>query len=230
MSIPAQMPLPKELQYIQSNLMALCPYDYINGYDIAILRHLSVYMHQQENLIALFSYVIAHATRPEDMEYVWFLRNICPYTFHELVPEITEDCLNVLAEHAKTTGHKPKRNPALERILIEEKLSDATERYVKYIPHPSYKLLRILAIKHRTKADAIALRGLPNGTLQGHPLLADNMSVYGHIKQTLSRYEAIFGYMDACCIARRIIARYPNRLKLKASLNRYLSYDRILQY
>lgn len=225
MSIPVRMPLPEQLAHTQSNLMAYCPYDYANGYNIAILRHLSAYKQMREELIALFSCVIAHATRPEDMEYVWFLRNICPHNFHELVPKLVEDCLNVLEERTAETTQKHDRDPALERIIIEERLPDTTLRYVKYLQHPSYKLLRILAIKHRLDADAIALRGLPKGTLQGHLLLADNMSAYGHIKQTLSRYEAIFGYMDTCCIANQIITRYPNRPSLKATLNRYFPQD-----
>ena len=143
MSIPVRMPLPEQLAHTQSNLMAYCPYDYANGYNIAILRHLSAYKQMREELIALFSYVIAHATRPEDMEYVWFLRNICPHNFHELVPKLVEDCLNVLEERTAETTQKHDRDPALERIIIEERLPDTTLRYVKYLQHPSYKLLRI---------------------------------------------------------------------------------------
>lgn len=78
MSIPARIPLPDQLAHVQSQLMAQCPHSYLNGYDIDTLRHRSAYEHRREEFIALFSYVIAHATQPTDMEYVWFLRNICP--------------------------------------------------------------------------------------------------------------------------------------------------------
>lgn len=221
MSIPVRIPLPEPLHRIQSWLMAHCPYHYQTGYDPDTLRRLAEQGHRDE-LTALFTHAIVHATDRDDMEYVWFLRVIHPHDFAGLLPGLVGECLRTVDERA-ATGGRDVRNPALERLLVEERLSDATLHYLRHVSWPTYPLLRVLAIRHRPIADAFVLRGLPAGALHGHRLLADNQAAYDRIAHVLHQYADVFNPAEASRVARRILDRYPDRRKLKATIGRYLS-------
>ncbi|MBT1180398.1 hypothetical protein JS531_00060 [Bifidobacterium sp. CP2] len=179
MSIPTQTALPEPLMHTQSWLMTYCPYTLQNGYNRWALWRLALEGHREE-ISDLFRYIIAHASSACDREYVWFLRGICRFDSGLLV-ELSEECFRVLDRRAVTNPHGHRRNPAFERLLVEEMMSDDVLRYMQYVTQPSYALLRVLAVKYRREADAIALRGLPNGTLVGPRILADNKSAYNHI-------------------------------------------------
>lgn len=200
MTIPVRMTLPEPLHRVQLSLTFHCPYNNQDGYDRDALRRLADHGHREE-LDALFIYVIAHATSTMDMEYVWFLRCIHPYDFDGIVPILTEECFRDLEHRSHSDTIASIRNPAFERVLIEEKLSDETLRYMPYTTQPSHQLLRVLALRHRSEADMIALRGLPNGALRGNRILADNASAYDRILRTPQRYEGAFGPSDASHVA-----------------------------
>lgn len=221
MTIPVRMTLPEPLRRIQFQLMLHCPYNNQDGYACGTLCRLADHGFREE-LDAFFMYVITHATCTMDMEYVWFLRCIHPYDFDEVVPILTEECFRELEHRKHSDPLAFKRNPAFERVLIEEKLSDEVLRYMSYSTQPSHKLLHVLALRHRREADMIALRGMPNGALWGNRVLADNQSACDRILRTLHRYEAIFGHADTSRVAQRIISRYPCRHRLKTRIGKYL--------
>ncbi|RSX52413.1 hypothetical protein [Bifidobacterium callimiconis] len=220
MSIPV-LTLPEPLHRIQSWLMAHCPHHYQTGYDPDTLRRLAEQGHRDE-LTALFTHAIVHATDRYDMEYVWFLRVIHPHDFTGLLPGLVGECLRTVDERA-AMGVRDVRNPALERLLVEERLSDAPLHYLHHVSRPPYPLLRVLAIRHRPVADALILRGLPTGALHGHCLLADNQAAYSRIAHVLNQYADVFTPADASCVVQRILDRYPGRRKLKAIIGRYLN-------
>lgn len=166
MTIPVHMTLPEPLRRVQLSLTFHCPYNNQDGYDRDVLRRLADHGHREE-LDALFIYVIAHATSTMDMEYVWFLRCVHPYDFDGIVPILTEECFRDLEHRSHSDTIASIRNPAFERVLIEEKLSDETLRYMPYTTQPSHQLLRVLALRHRSEADMIALRATTERRITG---------------------------------------------------------------
>ncbi|MBT1167186.1 hypothetical protein JS539_10490 [Bifidobacterium simiarum] len=163
---------------------------------------------------------ITHARRNEDIDYVFYLRSICtPTEWTDLIPRICNESFSELKRRKTLAESKNSlRNPALERLIVKERLSNMALRYFDYTTCPSYPIYRIMAISHPQETDTILLGPLPRGTLSGPLLLADNNDAYGHIIKVLNNYAAILGMDKARSIAAHVVGRYPNRHELRRTL------------
>ena len=128
-----------------------------------------------------------------------------------------------------TQRHNSWRNPAYEKLIVDERLSDAALTYCPIVDYPPLPLLRTIAIEHPESAKSIILDAMPYGTM-GAPVfrftvergvdntLTARRTTYQQIAKQLRRFAAVFGDEETRVLAHEIVERYPNRTALREEL------------
>lgn len=199
------------------------------------------------NLLAdMYRYYIVSCNDKSDAHYVSVLRNLLQIyvglshdEWHEVAQGLAKDCARDITDRIK---YQPEmvimddmhrrsnwRNPAYEKLIVDEHLSDAALIYCNTIDYPPLSLLRTIAIAHPESAKEIILDAMPIGTMgpsvfksprafgTGNKLDA-RRSTYRQIAKQLRRFASVFGDEEMRALAHDIVARYPNRTVLREEL------------
>lgn len=159
-------------------------------------------------------------------------RGLSVNEWHEVAIGLARDCARNIIDRIKyqpemtTKGgaqrHSSWRNPAYEKLIVDEQLSDAALTYCVMVDSPPLPLLRTIAIEHPESARSIILDAMPYGTM-GPPVfrftvergvnntLRARRTTYRQIAKQLRRFAAVFGDKETRVLAHEIVGCYPNR-------------------
>ncbi|MBT1175284.1 hypothetical protein JS530_07195 [Bifidobacterium sp. LC6] len=197
-------------------------------------------------LASIYRYYIVSCNDQSDARYVSVLRNLLRMygglsleEWGQVARNLARDCARNILDRIKyqpemttfggTQRHSSWRNPAYEKLIIDERLSDAALTYCSTITYPPLPLLRTIAIDHPDSAKTIILNAMPRGTMgpavfkysaaspSGDALPA-RRSTYQQIAKQLRRYSSVFGPEETRTLAHDIVSRYPNRTALREEL------------
>ena len=191
-------------------------------------------------LANVYRYYILFCNDRYDTHYVSKLRNLLRVykglsanEWHEVAIGLARDCARNVIDRIKyqpemttkggTQRHSSWHNTAYEKLIVDERLSDAALTYCVMVDYPPLPLLRTIAIEHPESAKSIILDAMPYGTM-GTPVfrftvergtsdsLAARRSTYQQIAKQLRRFAAVFGDEETRVLAHEIVERYPNRI------------------
>lgn len=197
-------------------------------------------------LANVYRYYILSCNDRSDTHYVSKLRNLLRIygglsaeEWHDVADGLARDCARNIIDRIKyqpeittkggTQRHSSWRNPAYEKLIVDERLSDAALTYCVMVDYPPLPLLRTIAIEHPESAKSIILDAMPHGTM-GTPVfrftvergvdntLTARRSTYQQIAKQLRRFAAVFGDEETRVLAHEIVGRYPNRAALREEL------------
>lgn len=197
-------------------------------------------------LASVYRYYILFCNDRSDTHYVIELRNLLRVyrglsadEWHDVAIGLARDCARNIIDRIKyqpemtakgsTQRHSSWRNPAYEKLIVDERLSDAALTYCVTVDYPPLPLLRTIAIEHPESAKSIILDAMPYGTM-GPPVfrftaergtdntLTARRATYQQIAKQLRRFAAVFGDEETRVLAHEIVGRYPNRTALREEL------------
>lgn len=197
-------------------------------------------------LANVYRYYILSCNDRSDTHYVSKLRNLLRIygglsaeEWHDVADGLARDCARNIIDRIKyqpeittkggTQRHSSWRNPAYEKLIVDERLSDAALTYYVTVDYPPLPLLRTIAIEHPESAKSIILDAMPYGTM-GTPAfrftvergvdntLTARRATYQQIAKQLRRFAAVFGDEETRVLAHEIVERYPNRTALREEL------------
>ena len=197
-------------------------------------------------LANVYRYYILSCNDRSDTHYVSKLRNLLRIygglsaeEWHDVADGLARDCARNIIDRIKyqpeittkggTQRHSSWRNPAYEKLIVDERLSDAALTYCVMVDYPPLPLLRTIAIEHPESAKSIILDAMPHGTM-GTPVfrftvergvdntLTARRATYQQIAKQLRRFAAVFGDEETRVLAHEIVGRYPNRAALREEL------------
>ena len=197
-------------------------------------------------LANVYRYYILSCNDRSDTHYVSKLRNLLRIygglsaeEWHDVADGLARDCARNIIDRIKyqpeittkggTQRHSSWRNPAYEKLIVDERLSDAALTYCAIVDYPPLPLLRTIAIEHPESAKSIILDAMPYGTM-GTPAfrftvergvdntLTARRATYQQIAKQLRRFAAVFGDEETRVLAHEIVERYPNRTALREEL------------
>lgn len=197
-------------------------------------------------LANVYRYYILSCNDRSDTHYVSKLRNLLRIygglsaeEWHDVADGLARDCARNIIDRIKyqpemttkggTQRHSSWRNPAYEKLIVDERLSGAALIYCVMVDYPPLPLLRTIAIEHPESAKSIILDAMPYGTM-GTPVfrftvergvdntLTARRTTYQQIAKQLRRFAAVFGDEETRVLAHEIVGRYPNRTALREEL------------
>ena len=197
-------------------------------------------------LANVYRYYILSCNDRSDTHYVSKLRNLLRIygglsaeEWHDVADGLARDCARNIIDRIKyqpeittkggTQRHSSWRNPAYEKLIVDERLSDTALTYCVMVDYPPLPLLRTIAIEHPESAKSIILEAMPYGTM-GTPVfrftvergvdntLTARRATYQQIAKQLRRFAAVFGDEETRVLAHEIVGRYPNRAALREEL------------
>ncbi|MHC8530558.1 hypothetical protein ACVFZH_04270 [Bifidobacterium longum] len=197
-------------------------------------------------LANVYRYYILSCNDRSDTHYVSKLRNLLRIygglsaeEWHDVADGLARDCARNIIDRIKyqpeittkggTQRHSSWRNPAYEKLIVDERLSDAALTYCVMVDYPPLPLLRTIAIEHPESAKSIILDAMPHGTM-GTPVfrftvergtnntLTARRNTYQQIAKQLRRFAAVFGDEETRVLAHEIVERYPNLNALREEL------------
>lgn len=196
-------------------------------------------------LASLYRRYIVHANDRADAVYVDRLRRllrVCGQSDDDWTATalgLARDCARNIAWRIKhrpemtgddgsSSRHSAWRNPAYEKLIVDEGLSDDALTYCTTVDYPPLPLLRTMAIGHPDRARDVIYAAMPPGTLPdgfyGDTGFGDGLNldarrpVYRQIAKQLKRLATVFGEDEARQLARLVVDRYPNRPALAEEL------------
>lgn len=210
-------------------------------------------MDDADALASLYRHYIVHANDQADVAYVDRLRRLLRITtnaddeeWHAQALMLARDCARNIAWRIK---HQPEmvenddgsdgrhsswRNPAYERLIVDERLSDDALTYCTTVDYPPLPLLKTMAIAHPDRARDVIYAAMPPGALPSDltgtlvhssgSVSRDDLGldarrpVYRQIAKQLKRLATVFGEDEARELAHIVVARYPNRRALAEEL------------
>ena len=133
-------------------------------------------------LANVYRYYILSCNDRSDTHYVSKLRNLLRIygglsaeEWHDVADGLARDCARNIIDRIKyqpeittkggTQRHSSWRNPAYEKLIVDERLSDAALTYCVTVDYPPLPLLRTIAIEHPESAKSIILDAMPYGTM-----------------------------------------------------------------
>ncbi|MBT1166273.1 SWIM zinc finger family protein [Bifidobacterium simiarum] len=200
-------------------------------------------MDDVDRLADVYRFLIVNCTTRSDAVYVARLRYLMQANgasgeqWHDMATELARECSRNITERIRTQSDMPLyeangrrssswRNPAYERLIVDERLSDAALTYCVTIDYPSMPLLKTMAINHPEDARQAIRNALPAGALDAKSIspgtgrrgMTTSRTTYRQIAKQLRRYEELFGDEEMRELARRIVEQYPNRRALREEL------------
>ena len=200
-------------------------------------------------LANVYRYYILSCNDRSDTHYVSKLRNLLRIygglsaeEWHDVADGLARDCARNIIDRIKyqpeittkggTQRHSSWRNPAYEKLIVDERLSDAALTYCAIVDYPPLPLLRTIAIEYPESAKSIILDAMPYGTM-GMPVfrftvergtnntLTARRNTYQQIAKQLRRFAAVFGDEETRVLAQRlssvirILMRYARSWRLR---------------
>ncbi|PJM72974.1 hypothetical protein CS006_06890 [Bifidobacterium primatium] len=201
-------------------------------------------MDDAERLAGVYRFVIVNGNDKADATYVGRLRRLIRLggssdeQWHDAARSLARECARNIAERIRTQPEIPWnavgpnrrsswRNPAYERLIVDERLSDAALTYCVTIDYPPLPLLKTMAIDHPQEARQVIYDALPVGALDANAVVPGtgrrgmdaHRTKYRQVAKQLRRYREVFGDEEMRGLARRIVEQYPNRRALRDELS-----------
>ncbi|MDU8982822.1 SWIM zinc finger family protein [Bifidobacterium scardovii] len=221
----AKMKRPSERYASLANMRLMVPFFDATHLDelphtwMTILEAAYEHLHDREGLRRLYVYYILIAQTDPEAVYVQKLRDLSGEHWQEDRDRIVGLCERNRRGHM---GSAPV-NPAYERLLREERLSDAAWKYCWINSRDILiRMLDIVAIKPEN-AD-LALKVItrvldnPDSPIFEH----DTKQSAERICRWLRKIDSVYGYQQAYDLAGRIVDMFPDRSALREKLADYL--------
>ncbi|NEG96934.1 hypothetical protein GFD17_09255 [Bifidobacterium sp. SMB2] len=201
-------------------------------------------MDDADALAVVYRFVIVNGNDRADATYVGRLRRLIRLggaddeQWSEAARSLARECARNIAERIRTQPEIPWdaigperrsswRNPAYERLIVDERLSDAALTYCVTIDYPPLPLLKTMAIDHPQEARQVIYDALPTGALDANVVVPGtgrrgmdaHRTKYRQVAKQLRRYREVFGEEEMRGLARRIVEQYPNRKALRDELS-----------
>lgn len=165
-------------------------------------------------LANVYRYYILSCNDRSDTHYVSKLRNLLRIygglsaeEWHDVADGLARDCARNIIDRIKyqpemttkggTQRHSSWRNPAYEKLIVDERLSDAALTYCVTVDYPPLPLLRTIAIEHPESAKSIILDAMPYGTM-GMPVF--RFTVERGVDNTLTARRATYQQFAEHCV------------------------------
>lgn len=217
----------KEHDENMANMRLIVPFVDVSHFDelphtwMTILEASYEYLHDAEGLRRLYIYYILIAQTDPEAVYVQKLRNISGEHWQEDCDEIVR-----LYEKCRIFEHDAPTNPAYERLLREEGLSDAAKRYCRIKSTDILvRMLDVVAVKpdnaHLALAQITRMLGDPDAPIYER----DDSHSAMRVKRWLRKVEAVYGLKAACDLAAQIKGMFPSRTTLMNAVEEYLPSD-----
>ncbi|PLS30909.1 hypothetical protein Uis1B_1198 [Bifidobacterium margollesii] len=201
-------------------------------------------MNDVDRLADVYRFLIVNCNTKSDAGYVSRFRRLMKLNgtddeqWHDMARTLARECSRNIAERIRTRSDMPLyeiesgrrssvwTNPAYEKLIVEERLSDAALTYCVTIDYPSLPLLKTMAISHPEDARQAISNALPDGALDAKAIIAGtgrrgmnaHRTTYRQVAKQLRRYAEVFGDDEMRELAHRIVAQYPNRKALREEL------------
>ncbi|MBW3088268.1 hypothetical protein KIH77_05920 [Bifidobacterium sp. 82T24] len=200
-------------------------------------------MNDADRLADVYRFVIINGNDRADIGYVSRLRRLMTMNgvsdaaWHDEAKALARKCSRNIADRIRTQPEIPAdavgperrsswRNPAYEKLIVDERLSDAALTYCTTIHYPPMPLLKTLAIGHPDEARQIIYDALPEGALDARTFITRtgrrgmnaHRATYRQVAKQLRRYAEVFGEDEMRELARRIVGQYPNRKALREEI------------
>lgn len=188
---------------------------------MTILEAAYEYLHDVAGLRCLYIYYILIAQTDPEAVYVQKLRNISGEHWQEDRDEIVS-----LYEMSPSFASESPTNPAYERLLREEGLSDAAKRYCLIKSTDILvRMLDVVALKpknaHLALGQITRMLGDPDAPIYEH----DDSHSALRVRHWLRKVETAYDHETARDLAAQIKDMFPGRTTLMKTLEEYLPQD-----
>lgn len=189
---------------------------------LTILEAAYEHLHDEKGLRHLYAYYILIAQTDPEAVYVERLRRLSGRHWDE-----DRDTITALHRKRDRMPRWAPVNPAYERLLREEHLSDEAFHYaLTKSPDVMIRMLDVIA-GNPEKAQQ-AKRYLRNVLFDPDSVLydSDTLESASRVGRWIRRIETVYGYDEARAITTSVLGMFPRRKKLLDELSEYLPEDR----
>lgn len=184
---------------------------------MTILEAAYEHLKDRDGLRRLYQYYIITAQTEPESVYVRKLRELSGPDWAADRDEI----VRLRKQHIGFRLNSPL-NPAYERLLREERLSDAALDYCRWDDDLLFRMLDVIADDPGNAAETDTT--IHNIMLDPDSVIyaKDNDEYADHAALWIRRYDTVYGYGKAAGLAREIVGIFPRRTALRDRLREYL--------
>ncbi|WP_082440223.1 SWIM zinc finger family protein [Bifidobacterium aesculapii] len=191
---------------------------------LTVLEAAYEHLHDENGLRRLYVFYILIAQTDPEAVYVDRLRRVSGRHWAE-----DRDLIVRMHERRDRMLMWPSVNPAYERLLREERLSESAFRYAGVGGKSADMTVRLLDViakdpecARKAKERLLTVLRDPDSFLYE----SDTVESAGHVGAWIRRIETVYGFGSACDISMEIIGMFPRRKALRSELAEYLTERR----